>query len=55
MVLILFKNKTFRILDSISVFKYNFVSWAQSIELVSISGVLDKNRTMDNVQKQYLY
>jgi hypothetical protein len=56
-VLFLFKYTAFRRLDSVSVFRYNLLSWAQSIKLVPISGpdgILDKNRTMDNVQKQSL-
>jgi hypothetical protein len=53
------QNTTFRRLDSVSVFRWNLLSWVQSIELVPISGpvpeplcvVLNKNRTMHNVQK----
>jgi hypothetical protein len=36
----MFKNTAFRRLGSISVFRQNLLSWAQSIELVPISGRL---------------
>jgi hypothetical protein len=51
-VLFIFQNTAFWILDSVSVFRYNLLSWAQMIELVPVSGqILDKDKTMDNVQK----
>jgi hypothetical protein len=38
-VLFLFKYVTFRRLDSVSVFKWNLLSWTQSTDLVLISGL----------------
>jgi hypothetical protein len=58
------QNTMFRRLDSVSVFRYNLLSWAQSVELAPISGdriqspkrhVLNKNRTRDNVQKHKIF
>jgi hypothetical protein len=51
-------NATFWRLDYVSIFMWNLLSLAQSIELVPIAETLclNKNRTMDNVQNtQYLY
>jgi hypothetical protein len=47
-VLFIFQNE-FRILDSVSVFRWNLLSWAQSIELVPISGHLYQHQ--DGVYK----
>jgi hypothetical protein len=44
----------FRRLDSVFVFKWHLLSWAQLIELVPTSGpgFFRKNKMMDNVQLQ---
>jgi hypothetical protein len=52
-VLFLFKTQCFGD-DSIFAFRWNLLSWAQSIGLILTSEtlcVLNKKRTMDNVQK----
>jgi hypothetical protein len=38
-VLFIFQNTTFRRLDSVSVFRQNLLSWAQSTELAQQDGV----------------
>jgi hypothetical protein len=46
-VLLIFQNTTFRRLDSVSVFRLNLLSWAQSIELVPISGPFSKHNVSE--------
>jgi hypothetical protein len=38
------KHRTFRRLDSVSIFRWNLFNWAQSTELVLISGLLCQHK-----------
>jgi hypothetical protein len=53
-VLFLFKNTTFRRLDSVSVFRWNLLSWVQSVELILISGPLYQHLIRYTGQAQHI-
>jgi hypothetical protein len=52
-ILFLFKNTMFRRLDSISIFRWNILSWAQLTELVPISGHLYQHHIGYTSQAQH--